>query len=77
MIFEGQAVKVAVDDAGVATVTLDLAGESVNKFNSLTLSELAKAVDVLKQTDDLKGVVIASAKDVFVVGADITEFTSW
>ncbi|WP_394179917.1 fatty acid oxidation complex subunit alpha FadB [Marinomonas posidonica] len=77
MIFEGQAVKVAVDDAGVATVTLDLAGESVNKFNSLTLSELAKAVNVLKQTDDLQGVVIASAKDVFVVGADITEFTSW
>ncbi|BFM51401.1 fatty acid oxidation complex subunit alpha FadB [Marinomonas sp. THO17] len=77
MIFEGQAVKVAVDDAGVATVTLDLAGESVNKFNSLTLSELSKAVDTLKQTDDLKGVVFASAKDVFVVGADITEFMTW
>ncbi|AEF55230.1 fatty acid oxidation complex subunit alpha FadB [Marinomonas posidonica] len=77
MIFEGQAVKVAVDDAGVATVTLDLAGESVNKFNSLTLSELATAVDTVKQIDDLKGVVFASAKDVFVVGADITEFTSW
>jgi 3-hydroxyacyl-CoA dehydrogenase/enoyl-CoA hydratase/3-hydroxybutyryl-CoA epimerase/enoyl-CoA isomerase len=77
MIFEGQAVKVAVDDAGVATVTLDLVGESVNKFNSLTLGELAKAVDILKHTDDLKGVIFASAKDVFVVGADITEFTSW
>jgi len=77
MIFEGQAVKVAVDDAGVATVTLDLVGESVNKFNSLTLGELAKAVDALKHTADIKGVVFASAKDVFVVGADITEFTSW
>lgn len=77
MIFEGQAVKVAVDDAGVATVTLDLVGESVNKFNSLTLGELAKAVDALKHTADIQGVIFASAKDVFVVGADITEFTSW
>ncbi|ETX10298.1 multifunctional fatty acid oxidation complex subunit alpha [Marinomonas ushuaiensis DSM 15871] len=77
MIFEGQAVKVAVDDAGVATVTLDLVGESVNKFNSLTLGELAKAVDALKHTADIKGVIFSSAKDVFVVGADITEFTTW
>lgn len=77
MIFEGQAVKVAVDDAGVANVTLDLVGESVNKFNSLTLGELAKAVDALKHTADIQGVIFASAKDVFVVGADITEFTSW
>lgn len=77
MIFEGQAVNVVVDDAGVATVTLDLVGESVNKFNSLTLSELAKAVDTLKHTADIQGVIFASAKDVFVVGADITEFTTW
>ncbi|MCW8354761.1 fatty acid oxidation complex subunit alpha FadB [Marinomonas pontica] len=77
MIFEGQAIKVAADDAGVATVTLDLVGESVNKFNSLTLNELAEAVNALKHIDDLQGVIFASAKDVFVVGADITEFTSW
>ncbi|WP_421850464.1 fatty acid oxidation complex subunit alpha FadB [Marinomonas sp.] len=77
MIFEGQAVKVAVDDASVATVTLDLVGESVNKFNSLTLNELAEAVTALKHIDDLQGVIFASAKDVFVVGADITEFTTW
>ncbi|MBJ7537438.1 fatty acid oxidation complex subunit alpha FadB [Marinomonas transparens] len=77
MIFEGQAVKVAVDEARVATVILDLAGESVNKFNSLTLAELGQAVDVLKHTDDLQGVMFTSAKDVFVVGADITEFISW
>jgi 3-hydroxyacyl-CoA dehydrogenase / enoyl-CoA hydratase / 3-hydroxybutyryl-CoA epimerase / enoyl-CoA isomerase len=77
MIFEGQAIKVAVDDASVATVTLDLVGESVNKFNSVTLNELAEAVNALKHIDDLQGVIFASAKDVFVVGADITEFTSW
>ena len=77
MIFEGQAIKVTIDDVGVATVTLDLAGESVNKFNSLTLGELGQAIDALKHTDDVKGLIFSSAKDVFVVGADITEFISW
>ena len=77
MIFEGQAIKVTIDDVGVATVTLDLVGESVNKFNSLTLGELGQAIDALKHTDDVKGLIFSSAKDVFVVGADITEFISW
>ncbi|OUR69540.1 multifunctional fatty acid oxidation complex subunit alpha, partial [Marinomonas sp. 42_23_T18] len=77
MIFEGQAVKVAEQSPGVAIVTLDLQGESVNKFNSLTLQELGEAVTVLQAQPGLKGVVFASAKDVFVVGADITEFSTW
>lgn len=77
MIFEGQAVKVNQLESGVALVTLDLQGESVNKFNSLTLSELAQAVEQLTHLDHLTGVVFNSAKNVFVVGADITEFTTW
>lgn len=77
MIFEGQAVTVREQSPGVVLVTLDLQGESVNKFNSLTLQELGEAVTALKGQSDLKGVVFNSAKDVFVVGADITEFTTW
>jgi len=77
MIFEGQAIKVAEKSPGIAIVTLDLQGESVNKFNSLTLQELGEAVSALKVQPSLKGVVFASAKDVFVVGADITEFSTW
>ena len=77
MIFEGQAVKVSQLASGVALVTLDLQGESVNKFNSLTLAELAQAVTALKTLTNLTGVVFNSAKEVFVVGADITEFTTW
>ncbi|ADZ92121.1 fatty acid oxidation complex subunit alpha FadB [Marinomonas mediterranea] len=77
MIYDGQALKVTKEADGVATLTLDLAGDSVNKFNSLTLNELAEAVDSLKQEPDVKGLIINSAKDVFVVGADITEFVNW
>ena len=77
MIFEGKAVKVSQLETGVVLVTLDLQGESVNKFNQLTLKELAEAITVVKTVSNVTGVVFNSAKDVFVVGADITEFTTW
>jgi len=85
MIFDGQAIKAEQQPSGIALVTLDLQGESVNKFNRLTLTELSEvvtklhALSISKGTSDtaLKGVVFSSAKDVFVVGADITEFMSW
>ncbi|TDO98827.1 fatty acid oxidation complex subunit alpha FadB [Marinomonas balearica] len=77
MIYEGQALKVTKEADGVAMLTLDLAGDSVNKFNTLTLKELAEAVELLKLESDVKGLIIGSAKDVFVVGADISEFLTW
>jgi len=52
----------------------DLKGESVNKFNRLTLNELRQAVDDIKADASVKGVIVSSGKDVFIVGADITEF---
>ncbi|MCY4125572.1 MAG: fatty acid oxidation complex subunit alpha FadB, partial [Pseudomonas sp.] len=52
----------------------DLKGESVNKFNRLTLSELRQAVDAIQTDASVKGVIVSSGKDVFIVGADITEF---
>lgn len=76
-MFQGKAIKVSIDDTNVATVILDLEGESVNKFNGLALKELSEVVAILKHTDDLQGVIFASAKDTFVVGADITEFMAW
>lgn len=77
MIFEGKAIRVEQQPSGVAMVTLDLQGESVNKFNSVTLNELSDVVAKLQTLSNLKGVVFASAKDVFVVGADIKEFMAW
>ncbi|KTS91809.1 multifunctional fatty acid oxidation complex subunit alpha [Pseudomonas parafulva] len=52
----------------------NLKGESVNKFNRLTLSELRQAVDAIQADASVKGVIVSSGKDVFIVGADITEF---
>lgn len=75
MLMQGQAIRVAAIEAGIVEITFDLQNESVNKFNQTTLEELATAVKTVQAQADLKGVLFTSAKDVFVVGADITEFT--
>ena len=74
MIYEGKAITVKALESGIVELRFDLKGESVNKFNRLTLSELRQAVDTIKADDSIKGVLVSSGKDVFIVGADITEF---
>ncbi len=74
MLFEGKAVQLQQLDNGLAELTFDLQGESVNKFNALTLGELAQAIDTVKKDTAIKGLLLTSGKKVFVVGADIMEF---
>ena len=75
MIYEGKAITVKKIEDGIAQLDFDLKGESVNKFNRLTLSELREAADKLKSDSSIKGLMVTSSKDCFIVGADITEFT--
>ncbi|MCL6268774.1 fatty acid oxidation complex subunit alpha FadB [Sansalvadorimonas sp. 2012CJ34-2] len=75
MIYEGQAITVKALDDGIAQLDFNLQGESVNKFNRATLQELKQATEALQGNSAVKGVVVTSSKDVFIVGADITEFT--
>ncbi len=74
MIYKGNAVTVQMLDAGIAELNFDLQGESVNKFDTATVSELEQALTALENTAELKGVLATSGKGVFIVGADITEF---
>lgn len=74
MIYSGSAIQVKALDNGLAELVFDLAGESVNKFNATTVNDLAAATAALKAHAGLRGVVVTSAKPVFIVGADITEF---
>ncbi|MET4163536.1 3-hydroxyacyl-CoA dehydrogenase/enoyl-CoA hydratase/3-hydroxybutyryl-CoA epimerase/enoyl-CoA isomerase [Marinobacterium sp. MBR-111] len=72
-MFSGQAVSLNALENDLVELILDLKNESVNKLNTLTLSELDQAVSLL-ESSDVKGLLIISAKPAFVVGADITEF---
>ena len=78
MIYQGNAITVTRRDTpsgnDIAMLTFDLKGESVNKLSSAVVTELGEAVKALQAENSLKGLLIASGKDVFIVGADITEF---
>lgn len=74
MIYQGETITVLNLANGIAQLQFDLHGESVNKFNLQTTQELQQAISVLEDTADLRGVLITSAKNVFLVGADVTEF---
>ena len=73
-MFQGKALKVSLLPDGIAELTFDLQGESVNKFNLLAVSELQQVLDLLESSEKIKGLLVKSAKDVFIVGADILEF---
>ena len=74
MIYEGKAITVSMIEDGIAELKFDLQGESVNKFNRVTLDDLKAAVAAISGNSDVKGVLVSSGKSVFIVGADIMEF---
>ena len=75
MIYQGKAITVKPLQDGIVELNFDLEGESVNKFNATTVSELGEAGQALKADSSIKGMIVTSSKGVFIVGADITEFT--
>lgn len=76
MIFKGVALSASLHSNGIAELEFDLQGESVNKLDRLTLNELRHALDAIKSHADVRALLITSAKPMFIIGADITEFTA-
>jgi len=77
MRFEGMSMQCSMLEGGIAELRLDLQADSVNKFNRATLAELAEAVALLQGAPGVRGLLLSSAKDCFVVGADVTEFLDY
>jgi 3-hydroxyacyl-CoA dehydrogenase/enoyl-CoA hydratase/3-hydroxybutyryl-CoA epimerase/enoyl-CoA isomerase len=76
MIFQGNSLTLNRLEGDIAELCIDLKSESVNKFDSKTIAELGQALEALKKETGIQGLILASGKPVFVVGADITEFTT-
>ena len=74
-MYSGKTLSLKAIENGFAEINFDNQSGSVNKFNQETLGELREAVDILADTADIRGLLVTSGKSVFVVGADITEFT--
>src|SRR5699024_4418976 len=73
MLYEGSKLSVTLTD-GIAELCFDAQGGSVNKFDQATIEELGQAAERLAAASGVKGLLVTSAKTVFIVGADIMEF---
>src|SRR5262245_1203503 len=62
------------DKDGLAWLTFDKQGESTNTFSQEALNQLSAVLDEIKAANP-KGLVIRSAKENFIAGADVEEFT--
>ena len=62
------------DGNGLAWLTFDKQGESANTFSRQALEELSTSLREIAATSP-RGLIIRSAKDSFVAGADVEEFT--
>src|SRR3954469_25095783 len=64
------------DRDGLAWLTFDKQGESANTFSREALNGLSLLLDEIKKQNP-KGLIIRSAKDSFIAGADIQEFANF
>src|SRR5690242_5280727 len=68
--------KLDVDGDGVALVTWDMPGRSMNVINEEVIAELGQIVEQTSADAAVKGVVITSGKDTFSGGADLNMLES-
>ncbi|HTM60677.1 MAG TPA: enoyl-CoA hydratase-related protein, partial [Burkholderiales bacterium] len=64
------------DREGLVWLTFDKQGESANTFNREAMRELSQTLEQIAAAKP-RGVIICSAKDGFVAGADVEEFTKF
>lgn len=72
-MYRGETIGVSALQDGFVELCFDRAGDPVNRFDSRTVAELGEAVAVIAAAPGVRGVLATSAKDVFIVGADIPE----
>jgi 3-hydroxyacyl-CoA dehydrogenase/enoyl-CoA hydratase/3-hydroxybutyryl-CoA epimerase len=64
--------KLDVDSDGIALVSWDMPGRSMNVIDTTIMTELAAIVEKVATDTAIKGAVVTSAKDTFCAGADLT-----
>lgn len=74
MIYQGSNLRCHRIEGDYAELILDRQDDKINKYDQETLRQMGEAVQAVAKEPELKGLLITSAKDSFVVGADITEF---
>ncbi len=75
-IFRGDFLKLQRLNSGFLELSFDAINGSVNIFNQAALDELFDVLLALNDQPEAKGLIFTSAKNVFIAGADITEFSA-
>ena len=74
MEYKGQTLQCHTLENNITELVFDLQDGSVNKFDKNSLQELNEVVKLLEKDQSVKGLLISSGKDTFIVGADINQF---
>lgn len=74
-VFEGDFLRASRLDGNIVEVCLDRRNDPVNKLDLPVVRELASLVASIESVSGLRGVLLTSAKDAFLAGADIS--TLW
>lgn len=69
-------IQYAVDDDGIAILTIDLPGKSMNVLTPELMQDLETLVQRVASDDSVKGAVITSGKKAFIAGADIKDMVT-
>ena len=64
--------KIETDADGIALVTWDIPGRSMNVLDETTMAELEEIVKQTSTDAAVKGVVVTSGKEAFSAGADLS-----
>jgi len=72
-----QTINFEIDSDGIATLTIDVPGQSMNVIGPEFLADLDAAISRISSEEEIKGAVIASGKDSgFMAGMDLKYFGS-
>lgn len=64
-------IRYAVDTDGIATLTLDYPGKTMNVIDQAFMDSLDACIERIKSDEKVRGAIITSGKDSFVAGADL------
>jgi 3-hydroxyacyl-CoA dehydrogenase / enoyl-CoA hydratase / 3-hydroxybutyryl-CoA epimerase len=60
-----------IDTDGIATITWDMPGRTMNVLNEGSLTAYTGILDKALKDDKVKGIILTSGKDTFIAGADL------
>ena len=64
--------KFEVDNDGIALITWDMPGRSMNVLSQSSMADIASIIGEIVSNDAIKGAVLTSGKDAFCAGADLS-----